>query len=399
MFNRNRKQNLPSVKKVSELVNSQSHKQGKFISLMIVPSYSGSKTRSLRVPYAVFYGTVFAFIAVIMLIGGIYLSRIYFEQKAQSLSFSLEETIETFAEYRQSAEYTHISLRDNSLEVYNRLNDEQNRARQEFSRQERLHQDNFDDVMAHIYFMENQIREFETERVEFLDFLNERKTAIPPIASVVSRLETSQESLLEELSYNTQGRTVASSSRRVGLMGAGAQDSIDEDELRERVEILMEELHFQRLLFENLDSYKSQIDTYLRNFPTLMPIVGGRITSGFGNRRDPITGRTAFHEGVDIPAAANTPILAAGGGTVSFQGWRNGYGNVVDIDHGGGLITRYAHNTSNAVTVGQRVERGDVIAYVGRTGRAISNHLHYEVLRNGQQINPVPFITETAGDL
>ncbi|MCL1862477.1 MAG: M23 family metallopeptidase, partial [Defluviitaleaceae bacterium] len=133
----------------------------------------------------------------------------------------------------------------------------------------------------------------------------------------------------------------------------------------------------------------------LSNYPTLMPIIGGRITSGFGSRRDPITGRTAFHEGVDIPAPSGTPIHAAGGGTVSYSGWRGGYGNVVFIDHGSGLQTRYAHNTRNLVTVGQRVERGDVIAYVGSTGRSLSPHLHYEVLRNGNQINPVPFITET----
>ncbi|MCL1844923.1 MAG: M23 family metallopeptidase, partial [Defluviitaleaceae bacterium] len=110
--------------------------------------------------------------------------------------------------------------------------------------------------------------------------------------------------------------------------------------------------------------------------------------------RDPITGRTAFHEGIDIPAPTGTPIMAAGGGTVVFVGWRTGFGNVVEIEHGFGLMTRYAHNSRNAVTVGQRVERGDIVAYVGSTGRAISSHLHYEIILNDHPVNPQNYIWE-----
>jgi murein DD-endopeptidase MepM/ murein hydrolase activator NlpD len=169
---------------------------------------------------------------------------------------------------------------------------------------------------------------------------------------------------------------------------------VSEEELLVRLAAVAAELEVQRVLFENIEEYKREIETYLLNFPTLMPIQGGQITSWFGFRRDPITGGRAFHEGVDIPAPMGTAIHAAGGGVVVYSAFRGGYGNVVFIDHGGGLQTRYAHNTQNLVYVGQRVERGDVIAYVGSTGRSISPHLHYEVLRNGSQIDPVPFIME-----
>jgi murein DD-endopeptidase MepM/ murein hydrolase activator NlpD len=391
IFNRDKK-NLPQIKKAGDFINQKSHKQKKYISLMVVPSYSGSRTRSLHIPHAVFYGIIFVFFFSFSLIGGCYLRNIYFEQMTRNLSYTLEETIETFGEFRQTAEDTHTYLIDNSIQVYNRLNNEQTRAQAELYRLERRHQYNFDGVQSHVENLERQIQEFEEERLEILEFLSERGQKIPPIADTLRRLEISQENLFYELHENRQATAAAPS--RIGLMGVGLYAPVTEAELLARLEILAEELEIQRKLFENLESYRSRIDTYLRNFPTLMPIVGGRITSGFGFRRDPIHGGSAFHEGVDIPAPTGTAIHAAGGGTVTYSGWRGGYGNVVFIDHGGGLSTRYAHNTRNLVSVGDIVERGQVIAYVGSTGRSISPHLHYEVLRNGRHINPVPFITE-----
>ncbi|MCL2199987.1 MAG: M23 family metallopeptidase [Defluviitaleaceae bacterium] len=382
---------LPAVKKASEFVNQKSHIQKKYISLMIVPSYSGSKTRSLHIPHAVFYGTILMFFMISAIIAGLYIRNLHFEQMTHSLSYTLEETIDEFEEFVQTAEETHIYLRDNSLQIYAQLNNEQNRAREEQDLQEQTHQSNFDVVQMYIDIMEQQIRDFEEERLEILEFLSSRGEKIPPIAGTLRQMETSQQNLYEYL----QIETTPAPEQGIRLLGAGIPAPLTEEELLTQLTTLSEELNKQRQLFESIQSYKSRMEPYLSNFPTLMPIKGGRITSWFGSRRDPITGRTAFHEGVDIPAPSGTPIHAAGGGTVSYSGWRGGYGNVVFIDHGNGLQTRYAHNTRNLVTVGQRVERGEVIAYVGSTGRSISPHLHYEVLRNGSQINPVPFITET----
>lgn len=112
------------------------------------------------------------------------------------------------------------------------------------------------------------------------------------------------------------------------------------------------------------------------------------VNSGFGYRRDPFTRRARFHSGLDLKARRGQPVGASLSGRVQFAGWYYGYGNLVIIDHGGGITTHYAHLSGFAVQVGQRVERGAIIGFVGDTGRATSPHLHYEVRFNGNPLNP-----------
>ena len=97
-------------------------------------------------------------------------------------------------------------------------------------------------------------------------------------------------------------------------------------------------------------------------------------------------------QGVDIAAEIGTPIVATADGVVTAAGWNGGYGNMVDVDHGGGIVTRYGHASAVAVTVGQQVRRGQTIAYVGSTGRSTGPHLHYEVRVNGQPVNPAGYL-------
>lgn len=131
-------------------------------------------------------------------------------------------------------------------------------------------------------------------------------------------------------------------------------------------------------------------------FPSRLPIAGGRISSGFGNRRDPFTRRLARHTGVDLPAPRGTPILASAGGTVRFAGYRRAYGNSVEIDHGGGLVTRYAHASRLLVRRGQVVLPEQPIATVGSTGRSTGPHLHFEVLERGRPVPPLGFLERPA---
>lgn len=116
------------------------------------------------------------------------------------------------------------------------------------------------------------------------------------------------------------------------------------------------------------------------------------VSSAFGYRNDPFTGARRFHSGMDFAGSHGSDIRAAGGGIVVFSGKRDAYGKMVEIDHGGGLRTRYAHNAELLVEPGQRVESGDSIARMGRTGRATDTHLHYEVLKAGQAVNPYDFL-------
>ncbi len=122
------------------------------------------------------------------------------------------------------------------------------------------------------------------------------------------------------------------------------------------------------------------------------PPVNGPVGSGFGFRRDPINGRAALHTGLDFPADVGTPILAAAGGIVVTREWHAEYGQVLEVDHGNGLVTRYAHCSSIEVAVGALVKRGQLVARVGTSGRSTGAHLHFEVLVAGAPQDPARFL-------
>ena len=132
-----------------------------------------------------------------------------------------------------------------------------------------------------------------------------------------------------------------------------------------------------------------------KTLPKGSPLKKGWISSTFGWRTDPITGKKEFHEGMDFAGRAGTEITVAGAGIVTWSAKRDGYGNTVEVDHGNGYVTRYAHNKENLVKVGDRVEKGQVIALIGSTGRSTGLHVHFEVLHNGKPINPKKFIVSS----
>ncbi len=125
--------------------------------------------------------------------------------------------------------------------------------------------------------------------------------------------------------------------------------------------------------------------------PSIWP-VRGWVTSPFGSRTSPFSGILKFHEGIDIAAQTGTPVMAPADGLVMKAGFNSGYGNVLEISHGYGIKTVYAHNSRLNVKEGQRVKRGDVICYVGDTGSSTGPHLHYEVRLNGLPVNPVKYM-------
>jgi murein DD-endopeptidase MepM/ murein hydrolase activator NlpD len=130
-----------------------------------------------------------------------------------------------------------------------------------------------------------------------------------------------------------------------------------------------------------------------RKLPFGNPSPGSNITSRFGNRTDPFLGRLALHAGIDFRASTGTQIRSSGAGTVTVAGRNGGYGNMVEIDHGDGLTTRYAHLSRVLVKVGDHVEASDPVGLSGTTGRSTGPHLHYEVRRNGKAIDPMRFLT------
>jgi murein DD-endopeptidase MepM/ murein hydrolase activator NlpD len=156
------------------------------------------------------------------------------------------------------------------------------------------------------------------------------------------------------------------------------------------LEAQLEDRQRQLTVLESLMSTRSLGERIL---PGGWPIIGGWISSHFGYRSDPFTGRGAFHAGVDFAGPPGTRVISTGPGVVSFSGYKNGYGNVVEITHPTGYLTRYGHNARNLVREGQTVQKGDPIAVIGSTGRSTGTHVHFEVERDGNTLNPMRYLS------
>lgn len=126
--------------------------------------------------------------------------------------------------------------------------------------------------------------------------------------------------------------------------------------------------------------------------PAGRPVRSGWVSSGFGMRADPVSGRREFHSGMDFAGRPGSDVLSVAAGVVTFADSRPGYGKLVEINHGNGYVTRYSHNRENLVSVGDKVDKGQVIALLGQTGRATGPHVHFEVIQDGKLVNPRKFI-------
>jgi murein DD-endopeptidase MepM/ murein hydrolase activator NlpD len=167
------------------------------------------------------------------------------------------------------------------------------------------------------------------------------------------------------------------------------------DELQATMDDLERLTHQRTDLLTVLESRLFDKKMQSLRIPTQRPVAGGDVGSSFGWRPDPFTGRSALHTGLDFPAPVTTPILAAAGGVVVAQEFHPEYGNMVEIDHGNELVTRYAHASRVWVKVGDLIKRGQKIAEVGNSGRSTGSHLHFEVLVQGIPQDPQKFLTQS----
>lgn len=171
-----------------------------------------------------------------------------------------------------------------------------------------------------------------------------------------------------------------------------APRAVSLDELGSELNIFSRHLNNREKQLEVLDTFlevhKLSQDTEL----TGKPAPKGWISSYYGKRIDPFTGKKANHTGIDFAGYDGADVISIAAGVVTWAGPRSGYGELIEVNHGNGYATRYAHNKVNLVAVGDQVEKGDVIALMGQTGRATGPNLHFEVLKQGKTVNPVPFI-------
>jgi murein DD-endopeptidase MepM/ murein hydrolase activator NlpD len=163
-------------------------------------------------------------------------------------------------------------------------------------------------------------------------------------------------------------------------------------DLSRMLERLEERVNLRGVQLAALENVILQRELREQIVPDGRPVRRGFLSSYFGERQDPLTGHESFHRGVDFAGTAGAEVVAVASGVVTFTGERAGYGKIVEVSHGAGLVTRYAHNQRNVVEVGQTVTRGDTLALMGSTGRSTGPHVHFEVIKNGRQVDPLSFI-------
>ena len=182
----------------------------------------------------------------------------------------------------------------------------------------------------------------------------------------------------------------------IGVGGAGPVRDMPATGLRDGLANLGAQLEHSGGQLSVLEALLFNRELDKNAMPNRYPIADSYITSGFGYRADPFGGGSQLHKGVDFEANTGDPVLAVGDGVVTFSGVRSGYGNVVEVDHGNGYVTRYAHNSRLLGQVGDLVRGGQQIAKAGSTGRSTGAHVHFEVWENGVVVNPRQFLGEAA---
>lgn len=227
----------------------------------------------------------------------------------------------------------------------------------------------------------------------------DKVSAALPEAAGLARIEARQLAFVERLTRYADRRSAAAAEaiRKLGLNPGAMLATLDSREAQGGPLFSLATSANGKIdpRFERLGLSLARMEALergLKSIPQVLPASLEFISSGFGYRADPFTGGGAFHAGLDFKGPIGAPIYAAAKGTVSFTGVKQGYGNVIEIDHGNGLMTRYAHMSGFRAVLGQAVGPGQVIGLIGNTGRSTGPHLHFEVRLHDQPLNPRPFL-------
>ncbi len=224
------------------------------------------------------------------------------------------------------------------------------------------------------------------------DNLNAMAVRLGQMQAQLLRLDTLGERLAKLAGFKPQDFLFAEPPGRGGGDSSVPGRDLSINDMTRSIETLIKQLDDRGDKLGVLDSLLSLDSAKKKLIPTMLPVEGGSYNSNYGWRLDPFNGQHSFHEGIDFAGAEGTPILAAAGGVVIYSDYHAAYGNMVEIDHGNELVTRYAHASRRLVNVGDMVQRGVRIAEVGRTGRATGTHLHFEVRQRGVAQNPSQFL-------
>jgi murein DD-endopeptidase MepM/ murein hydrolase activator NlpD len=224
------------------------------------------------------------------------------------------------------------------------------------------------------------------------DNLNAMAQRLGEMQAQLLRLDTLGERLAKLAGFKPQDFRFSEPPGRGGAPSTVPSRDFTLSELTQQIERLTRNVDDRGDKLGVLESLLTIESAKKKLVPTMLPVLGGGYNSNYGWRIDPFTGQHSYHEGIDFAGGEGTPILAAAGGIVVFAEYHAAYGNMVEIDHGNELVSRYAHASKVHVKVGDMVLRGGKIAEVGRTGRATGTHLHFEVRQRGIAVNPAQFL-------
>ncbi|MBM3356216.1 MAG: M23 family metallopeptidase [Betaproteobacteria bacterium] len=222
--------------------------------------------------------------------------------------------------------------------------------------------------------------------------LNAMAVSLGQMQAQLMRLDTLGERLAKLAGFKPQDLLFGEAPGRGGAVSNLPSYDLSLGDFTRQLELLTRRMDDRGDKLGILESLFTLDSARKKLIPTMLPVEGGWYSSNYGWRIDPFTGQRAFHEGIDVIAEQGTPILAAAGGVVVYSEFHAQYGNMIEIDHGNELVSRYAHASKRLVKVGDVVLRGAKIAEVGRTGRATGTHLHFEVRRRGAPVNPAQFL-------
>ena len=222
--------------------------------------------------------------------------------------------------------------------------------------------------------------------------LNTMAMRIGQMQAELLRLDTLGEKLAKLAGFRPQDLMFGHKPGQGGAVSSVPSQYLNFGDLAQQLELLTREVHDRGDKLGVLESLYTADSARKKLIPTVVPVQGGWHSSNFGWRIDPFSGQRAFHEGIDFMAEQGSPIQAAAGGVVVYSDFHSQYGNMVEIDHGNGLVSRYAHASRRLVKVGDVVLSGARIAEVGKTGRATGTHLHFEVRHRGVPQNPTQFL-------
>lgn len=241
--------------------------------------------------------------------------------------------------------------------------------------------DVYQEKIAYVDELEDQLQAKNLEIARLNDKTSEINENLTAIASMESRIAT-----ILKLQQTSSVTSLEVSRGGISLEPISTSENLDQAST-------LVNLHKETL--QEYYNAAVQYEYKLNHTPSIMPLVGS-ISSDFGYRHNPFGGWSSeFHSGIDIACDYSTPVHATAAGTVTFAGYDGYWGRKVQIDHGNGIVTFYAHNSKTTVNVGDEVQKGEIIAYSGNSGRSTGSHLHYEAYKGGKLVNPLVFTTDS----